>query len=1077
MTMTRLALGGASHVVRGGSSLLHRAHTGGRYAPASSSASFYLRSFADDAKDPPPKGIPYSKLTVGVPKETFPLEKRVAATPDSVAKLVKPGFNVLVEEGAGASSYFHDADYEAAGAKVVPADDVWKNSDIVMKLRPPTEEQVASLEDRTIISFLYPGQEKDLVKQLQDQKATAFAMDCIPRTLSRGQTYDALSSQANISGYRAVIEASNEFGRFFAGQMTAAGKVPPAKVLVLGTGVAGLAAIQTAKNMGAIVRAFDVRPVTKEQVEAMGGHFLEVDFQEDGSGAGGYAKEMSKEWHAAAAAMLAKQCEEVDVIITTALIPGRPAPIMITKAMVDKMKSGSVTVDLAAVAGGNVETTVADEKIVTPNGVTCLGYTDLPSRLPTTSSTLYSNNISKFLLSIGPQTTKVTDHYYIDHEDEAVRGMLVVENGKMMWPAPLPPPPPAPTQAELDAKAAAEAPEVIDYRAPYVQGAKNATYAATSILGLGMVAPDPAFSSLLTTFALSNIIGVQVVLGVTHALHSPLMAVTNAISGTTALGGMHLLANSTGPAVTTLGALATTLSTVNIVGGFIVTTKMLDMFKRPDDPPEYYHLYGIPAAGALSMYGIGAASGKFPEIDAAAATLAGLLCIGGIGGLSSQSTARLGAVSGQAGVGLAVVSTLGHLHPSIGTTAAIGGMMAAGGAAGHYIGHRVEPTSLPQTVAAFHSLVGVAASAAAVGDYINHDNVAQLDKVHLSTIYLASIIGSVTATGSLVAFGKLDGRLSSAPMQHPARDRINIGLGAATLGAGAVVMGGPEMGTGIAALGGALTTSGILGWHMTASIGGADMPVVITVLNSYSGWALCAEGFMLDMPLLTIVGSLIGCSGAALTKIMCDAMNRDIVSVILGGYGTKSSSGGEAMKFEGEATTTDVDTVVSLLGESESVIIVPGYGLAVAKGQYPLKEMVDTLRSAGKKVRFAIHPVAGRMPGQLNVLLAEAGVPYDIVEELEEINDDFSETDAVLVIGANDTINSAAEDDPNSEIAGMPVLRVWNSKQVIVMKRSLAAGYAGVENPVFLKDNTDMLLGDAKDSCEKLAAGVKAKFG
>jgi NAD(P) transhydrogenase len=272
-------------------------------------------------------------------------------------------------------------------------------------------------------------------------------------------------------------------------------------------------------------------------------------------------------------------------------------------------------------------------------------------------------------------------------------------------------------------------------------------------------------------------------------------------------------------------------------------------------------------------------------------------------------------------------------------------------------------------------------------------------------------------------------------------------------------------------------TSGVLGWHMTASIGGADMPVVITVLNSYSGWALCAEGFMLDMPILTTVGALIGCSGAALTKIMCDAMNRDIVSVILGGYGTKATGKGEKMKFEGESKTTTVDDVVKLLAESQSVIIVPGYGLAVAKGQYPLKQMVDSLLAAGKKVRFGIHPVAGRMPGQLNVLLAEAGVPYDIVQELEEINDDFDETDVVLVIGANDTVNSAAEDDPNSDIAGMPVLRVWKAKQVIVMKRSLAPGYAGVENPVFLKENTDMLLGDAKVMCEKLAAGVKAYLG
>lgn len=302
------------------------------------------------------------------------------------------------------------------------------------------------------------------------------------------------------------------------------------------------------------------------------------------------------------------------------------------------------------------------------------------------------------------------------------------------------------------------------------------------------------------------------------------------------------------------------------LGGFIVTTKMLDMFKRPDDPPEYYHYYGIPAATTMGLYGVGAMTGKFPELDSAAATLSGLLCIGGIGGLASQSTARLGAVSGQAGVALGVASTLGHLHPSAGSAASMIGFLGLGGLGGHQIAQRVSPTSLPQTVAAFHSLVGLAASAAAVGDYLNVADTTQLDGVHLASIYLASVIGAVTFTGSLVAFGKLDGRLDSSPLKLEYRDQLNMGLGAATLGAGAVVLGAPEVGVGMTALTSALTTSGILGWHMTASIGGADMPVVITVLNSYSGWALCAEGFMLDMPILTTVGALIGCSGAALTS-------------------------------------------------------------------------------------------------------------------------------------------------------------------------------------------------------------------
>ena len=474
-------------------------------------------------------------------------------------------------------------------------------------------------------------------------------------------------------------------------------------------------------------------------------------------------------------------------------------------------------------------------------------------------------------------------------------------------------------------------------------------------IGFGAVAPNPAFSGMFTTFALSNVIGVQAVMGVAHSLHSPLMAVTNAISGTTALGGMHLVAHSTSPVVTGLGALATTISTVNIVGGFIVSGKMLDMFKRPDDPPEYYNYYLAPAGGTMALYG-GAHMAGYPEVDAAAGTLAGLLCIGGIAGLAKQDTARLGNASGQAGVALAVASTLGGLHCDASATASIAAMMGVGGAAGYVIGNKVEPTSLPQTVAAFHSLVGLAASGAAVGDYWNCADPTQLDGVHLASIYLATVIGSVTTTGSLVAFGKLDGRLDSAPLQLEMKDQINMGLGAVTLGAGAAIMGAPAFGAGIGLLGGSFLTSGVLGWHTAASIGGADMPVVITVLNSYSGWALCAEGFMLNQPLLTTVGALIGCSGAALTKIMCDAMNRDILSVISGGFGTKATGGGEAMVFEGEATMTDVDSVVSMMQEAEKIIIVPGYGLAVAKAQYPLQEIVDNLTKQGKEVSKLLLP-------------------------------------------------------------------------------------------------------------------------
>jgi len=380
----------------------------------------------------------------------------------------------------------------------------------------------------------------------------------------------------------------------------------------------------------------------------------------------------------------------------------------------------------------------------------------------------------------------------------------------------------------------------------------------------------------------------------------------------------------------------------------------------------------------------------------------------------------------------------------------------------------VEGTSLPQAVAAFHSLVGFAAVGTAIGDYTAHAGSDHLDGVHLAGIALANAIGGVTATGSIVAFGKLNGNLDSSALALPMRDALNVGMGAAMFGSMGLLMTNPSYGTGITALGATTALSGALGFHMTASIGGADMPVVITVLNSYSGWALCAEGFMLDKPMLTTVGALIGSSGAILTHIMCEAMNRDIMSVLLGGFGTRATSSGEAMVFEGEPTVVTQEMTSEMISDANSIIVVPGYGLCVAKGQYAIADLANKCSKDGKEFRFGIHPVAGRMPGQLNVLLAEAGVSYDIVLEMDDINGDFPDTDLVLVVGANDTVNSAAIEDPNSIIAGMPVMHVWESKQVIVMKRSLAAGYAGVDNPVFLKPNTGMLLGDAKDTLDKL---------
>lgn len=899
-------------------------------------------------------------------------------------------------------------------------------------------------------------------------------MDCIPRTLSRAQTFDALSSMANIAGYRAVVETAQHFGRFFTGQITAAGRVPPAKVLIIGGGVAGLSAIGTARNMGAIVRVFDTRAAVAEQAKSLGAEFLTVEVAESGEGQGGYAKEMSKEFIDAEMKLFAEQARDVDVIISTALIPGKKAPLLITKAMVDSMRPGSVTVDLAAEQGGNIETTVPGQVIKTPHGVTCIGYTDLPSRLPTQSSTLYSNNISKFLLSAGPFTGH-KGQFFIDHDDGAVRGALVLEQGEMRWPAPPLPAPAAPAPKKEAAPAKKEVtPE--DIYADTMRSAASTAVGLSAIAALGAASPGPAFSSMLAKFGLASICGYQTVWGVTPALHSPLMSVTNAISGLTAVGGMVLAGGGLLPGTTgqVLAGTAVAASAINIGGGFTITQRMLDMFKRPGDPPEYNQLYAIPAAALLGTYAVGHLAG-YPEMTSTAYLAASGLCIGSIACLAQQSTARLGNALGLVGVGTGLAATLGAVSADPGTIAQILGSLGLGGAVGAVVAKRMAITDLPQMVAAFHSLVGLAAVTSAVSSYMAGGD---MDGVHMTSTFLATFIGAVTLTGSGVAFGKLHGVLPSKPLNLPGKNAINLALLAGNVAAGAAFFTTGDPTTGVAALAATTGLAGVMGAHMTASIGGADMPVVITLLNSYSGYALAAEGFMLQNDLLTTVGALIGSSGAILSYIMCKAMNRSLANVIFGGYGTPApTAGGGAAAAVGTHQETDVLGAVDALTQAKSVLIVPGYGLAVANAQYAIADLVKTLKSRGISVKFGIHPVAGRMPGQLNVLLAEAGVPYDVVEEMDEVNPHMDEFDLALVIGANDTVNSSAVEDPNSVIAGMPVIEVWRAKQVIVMKRTMGTGYAGADNPVFYKPNTQMLLGDAKDVCDKLKVRVHEVLG
>merc|ERR1711936_1093689 len=915
-----------------------------------------FRSSARRYADAAPTGIPYSKLNLGVPAETWTNEKRVACTPANTALLTKKGFTVNIQEGAGRLSNFRDEDYAAAGGNIVSKDAAFKQ-DITLKLRQPSLEEVALLRDEaTLYSFLYPGQNPDLVNALAAKKITAFGMDCVPR-ISRAQVFDALSSMGNISGYRAVVEASNHFGRFFTGQITAAGKVPPAKVLVIGGGVAGLAAVGQAKNMGAIVRCFDVRPAVKEQVKSMGGEFLEVEIEEDGSTEGGYAKEMSKEFIEAEMQLFHDQCKDVDIVITTALIPGKKAPILIKKYMIDDMKPGSVVVDLAAEAGGNIETTKPGE-IYSYNDVTHIGHTDLPSRLPTQASTLYANNLSKLLLSMAG--TK--DHFHLDMADDVVRGSIVLNKGVKSWP----PNPPISVAAAASPKAAAaakEPPPPPNYFAIKLQESMTYTAGLGGLTALGVGAPNAAFTGMSTVFGLSVICGYHTVWSVVPALHSPLMSVTNAISGITAVGGMLLMGGGYYPTNTVegLAASAAFISFINVFGGFIVTARMLDMFKRPDDPPEYNYLFGIPAATFLASYAYAVSQG-YPEVHTMGYLASSLCCVGALGGLSSQPTARLGNALGMIGVSGGVACTLGQILPSHPVMAQMGIAAGAGALIGSTIAKRIEITDLPQLVAAFHSLVGMAAFLTCVATYIDHFPLLATapDATLLKTsCFLGTYIGGVTFTGSLIAYGKLNGNLNSNPLMLPGRHALNGGLLAANAGAMGYFLMTPELGVGIAMLGTTATLSGVMGVTLTMAIGGADMPVVITVLNSYSGWALCAEGFMLNNNLMTVVGSLIGASGAILSYIMCVAMNRSLPNVILGGFGTGSTGGGKAMEITGEATVWDVDTTVQAIADSKNIIIVPGYGLAVAKGQYPVAEMVSLLRKKGKNVRFGIHPVAG----------------------------------------------------------------------------------------------------------------------
>lgn len=516
-------------------------------------------------------------MTIGVPREVHPGERRVAATPDSVKELLKLGYQVVVETGAGLEASFSDDDYRAAGAAIVDAASLWASVDVVVKVRPPqvhpslgVEEAALLKKHAALIGFVWPAQQMPMLERLAQRGATVLAMDCVPR-ISRAQKLDALSSMANMAGYRAVIEAAHAFGRPFAGQITAAGKIPPARVLVIGAGVAGLAAIGAARSLGAVVRAFDTRPVVRQQIESLGAEFLTVEIEEDGSGSGGYAKEMSPAFIEAEMRLFAEQAREVDIIITTALIPGKPAPKLLEAGTVRLMRAGSVVVDLAAEQGGNCVLTVPGES-VRRDGVTIIGYTDLPSRMAAQASQLYGTNIRHLLSELTPGKD---GQLVVDMDDEMIRGATVLHQGAVTWP------PPPLTVAVPQQQAPAEVPAPAEAAPPRSRTGTTLmalALAAAALLGLGAVAP-PAFMAHFTVFVLAIFVGYQVVWNVTAALHTPLMSVTNAISGIIVVGALVQLGK---PSLLTavIAGCAVLVATINIAGGFLVTQRMLKMFQR-----------------------------------------------------------------------------------------------------------------------------------------------------------------------------------------------------------------------------------------------------------------------------------------------------------------------------------------------------------------------------------------------------------------------------------------------------------------------------------------------------------------
>ncbi|CAJ1358097.1 unnamed protein product [Effrenium voratum] len=1022
----------------------------------------------NDALPPANAGVAVG-LELGVLHEGFSPDsmtskgdQRVSMVPDVAEQLIKDGYGVNVEKGAGVYSGFADQAYVQKGCRIANRAEVIKKSSVLFSIEPPVSD-FAACKGKVVISWVgrLLDKGKDICEKAKAAGVTLIDVTAVPR-ITIAQKLDVLSSQAKVAGHRAVIEASYAFGRFHTAEMTAAGKYPPSQTFVLGCGVAGLAAIGTSKAMGSVVRAWDVRDVS-DQVHSMGAKWVAVDFKESGEGQGGYAKESSDAFKKFQQEIFKKVLSEVDIAISTAAIPGRPSPLLITKDAVAAMKPGSVIVDLAAQGGGNCELTKPNEIYTTENGVTIIGYSDMPARMANQASTMYAQNMCNLLRHIHAKgkaaefLKNLNGALDAGEEGDIVsRSIVCSRNGQLVK---MPPPPqPTPVKPKAAAPAEKKAAKADPLKASLVS-AFVLTFGICCLLAMG----EGVKSSLLTTFLLAGAAGYQAVWGVAHALHTPLMSVTNAISGCTAIGGLLLLEKSESPVAYQLAALAVLVSSVNIFGGFVVSQRMLNLFKKPGDK-DYSGMMLFPAVIFLII------SLQAPDLLKAVSTVSALLCVAAIGGLATMSTANAGCKFGMVGVFGGMIATMVGLSKANLLFSSL--LLVIGGSAGIFMGLKVSPIALPQTVAAFHSLVGLAAMCTSIGSFVSRP-VSGATMENTSAI-LGDFIGGVTLTGSLIAFGKLNGNLSSKELSLPGKNYLNLtGLFLFIFFMYLYLQPDEKHGVLILWIVGALAC--LMGLHLVASVGGGDMPVCITVLNSYSGWALVAEGFLLNSNVLTIVGSLIGFSGAILTKIMCDAMNRDIFNVLFGGMNNAPAVKGDDTGPK-EHVECNVDLCAEMLVNAKEVLVVPGYGMAMARAQTPMGELAAMLRKNNITLKFGVHPVAGRMPGQMNVLLAEAGVPHEWVLEMDEVNPDMENFDVVLVMGANDVVNSAAQELEGCAIWGMPVIEVWRAKKVIFCKRSMGGGYADLDNPVFYKSNTEMLLGDGKKTADSLVTKVRERL-